>query len=298
MPEIVAYKRLAKLPRVVLEGDMLRQIKDWFDENHFSPLVPPIFNRFVIEYKEYAKAYVPESDVPQFLDYGFYRPAGEDLSDYGEMPIPPEREKLEPHEWLLLSMRAEVLVDYDPSLTKLDATLFENGRRSYAIQGDYADLDTESGIWHTCTEFEADTEEEAMTKALEDQDHVKELIRDIIAVQCYVLYHRSEEIAEPKIIKVDTSKPKKAGVRKRGKPKEGTVTLKHKTRRTIVIRESDELPRKAYNYHTLAWNVRGHYAKRGADKHLVYIAPYICRRGDKKKKPRKTTYKITEGDRH
>ena len=273
---------------------MLRQIKDWFDENHFSPLVPPIFNRFVIEHNEYAKACVPQSDVPRFLDGGFYRPTGEDLSEYGVIPIPPEHDKLEPHEWLLMSVKAEILVDYDPSLTKLNATLFEDCKRRYAVQGDYADLDTESGVWSACSEFEADTEEEAMQAADESQEHVRELIRSILAVQCYILYHRSEEISEPKVIKVSTGgKPKK---QKQKAKTESTVSIKHRKCRTIIIRTSDELPRKSYNYRTLAWNVRGHYARRGADKHMVYIAPYICRRGDEKKKPVKTTYRIEEGE--
>lgn len=276
---------------------MLEKIKQWFDENHFSPLVPPIFNRFVIEHNEYAKACVPQSDVPRFLDGGFYRPTGEDLSEYGVIPIPPEHDKLEPHEWLLMSVKAEILVDYDPSLTKLNATLFEDCKRRYTVKGDYADLDTESGVWRACAEFEAESEDEAKRIASESQEHVRDLIRNIVAVQCYVLYHRSEEIAEPVTITVDSKKgqgkPKK---RKKAKSPESTVVLKHKTRRTIIIREGDEVPRKKYNYRTLAWNVRGHYAKRGADKHLVYIAPYICRRGDEKKKPRKATYRITEGD--
>lgn len=93
MAEIISYKRLAKLPRVVLEGTMLQQVRKWFDENHLSPLVPPIFNRFVIEYPASIKCSVPVSDVPRFLAGGFERPNDDELDQYSEMKIPHEYDK-------------------------------------------------------------------------------------------------------------------------------------------------------------------------------------------------------------
>ncbi len=295
MPEIISYKRLAKLPRVVLERSMTQKIRGWFDENHLSPLVPPIFNRFVIEYPIGVKCYVPESDVERFLAKGFKRVDEKALEDYPEMKIPREFDKLEPHEWVAQEDKAELLVDYDPSLTKATVTVYDYGKRRYSLVLDYDDLDAQSGIWRAGMDIECESEEEAMEIYEEDHDHALEVLRTVIAVQSYILYHRSEQIAAPKAIRVEPKSEPAAKPQKKKKT-DSTIKIKHQTQPRIMIRESDPLPRKAYSYRTLAWNVRGHYARRGADKHLVYIAPYICHRGDEKKKPRKTTYRITEGD--
>lgn len=297
MAEIISYKRLAKLPRVVLEGTMLRQVRRWFDENHLSPLVPPIFNRFVIEYPASIKCSVPVSDVPRFLAGGFERLNDDELDQYSEMKIPPEYDKLEPHEWLKWTVKTELLIDYEPSLTKAVVTVYDQEKRRYIIDLDYDDLDAKSGIWRAGITAEEPTEEEAREALEENQEHAQEVIRSVIAVQNYILYHRSEQIAAPKVIKVKSKSAETTGKKpKKRKPDKTAVTIKHQKRQVIFIRENDPLPRKEYNYRTLAWNVRGHYARRGADKHLTYIAPYICRRGDEKKKPRAAEYRITEGD--
>lgn len=298
MAGIISYKRLSRLPRVVLEGTMLHKIRAWFDENHLSPLVPPIFNRFVIEYPASIKSSVPVSDVPRFLAQGFERLRDDELDQYAEMRIPAEYDRLEPHEWLRWTVKTELLVEYDPSLTKAIVTVYDQEKRRYTIDLDYDDLDTKTGIWRAGVTADEATEEEALAAVQENQEHAETVIRSIVAVQSYVLYHRSELIAAPKVIKVK-SKPATATTgkkQKRQSPDKTAVTLKHRKRQIILIRESDPLPRKEYNYRTLAWNVRGHYARRGADKHLTYIAPYICRRGDEKKKPRAAEYRITEGD--
>lgn len=297
MAGIISYKRLSRLPRVVLEGTMLHKIRVWFDENHLSPLVPPIFNRFVIEYPASIKCSVPVSDVPRFLAGGFERLNDDELDQYSEMKIPPEYDKLEPHEWLKWTVKTELLVDYEPSLTKAVVTVYDQEKRRYIIDLDYDDLDAKSGIWRAGITAEEPTEEEAREALEENQEHAQEVIRSVIAVQSYILYHRSEQIAAPKVIKVKPKPAEAAGKKpKKRKPDKAAVTIKHQKRQVIFIRESDPLPRKEYNYRTLAWNVRGHYARRGSDKHLTYIAPYICRRGDEKKNPRAAEYRITEGD--
>ena len=298
MAEIIAYKRLAKLPRVVLDGVMMPKIRAWFEENHLSPLVPPIFNRFVIEYPASVRCYVPDSDVPKFLANGFERLEPNRLGEYAEMKIPREFDKLEPHEWLKWTVKTELLVDYAPSLTKATVTVYDQEKRRYALDLDYDDLDAKTGIWRTGVVLEEKSQEKAQEMFEDNREHIQEVLRTVIAIQSYVLYHRSEQIAEPKVIKVKPQQSAEAVDKKPKKRKPGkkTVTIKHQKRQIILIRETDPLPRRAYNYRTLAWNVRGHYARRGADKHLVYIAPYICRRGDEKKKPKAVEYRITEGD--
>lgn len=261
---------------------MLHEIRAWFEENRLSPLVPPIFNRFVIEYPASIKSSVPVSDVPRFLAQGFERLRDDELDQYAEMRIPAEYDRLEPHEWLKWTVKTELLVEYDPSLTKAIVTVYDQEKRRYTIDLDYDDLDIKTGIWRAGVTADEATEEEALAAVQENQEHAETVIRSIVAVQSYVLYHRSELIAAPKVIKV---KPKPATAatgkkQKRQPPDKTAVTLKHRKRQIILIRESDPLPRQEYNYRTLAWNVRGHYA----------------RRGDEKKKPRAAEYRITEGD--
>lgn len=295
MPQIISYKRLAKLPRVVLEGSMPEKIRCWFDENHLSPLVPPIFSRFVIEYPIGVKCCIPESDVERFLAKGFRRADEKELENYAEMKIPREFDKLEPHEWVVQEDKAELLVDYDPSLTKATVTMYDYKKRRYSLVLDYDDLDAHTGIWRAGMDIDCESEDEAMEIYEESREHVREVLRTVIAVQSYILYHHSEQIAAPKAIKVEPKSEPTAKPRKKKKA-ESTIKIKHQIQPKIIIRESAPLPRRAYDYKTLAWNVRGHYARRGTDKHLTYIAPYICRRGDEKKKPRAAEYRITEGD--
>lgn len=294
MPEIVAYKKLAKLPRIILEGDMLGKIKTWYLDNHLSPLVPPIYNRFVIEYIGGARMSVPVSRLGLAAAWGF-RESPNTMKYQSIAEFPREYEVLERHIWVALEIPVELLVEYDKSLTVMSVTAYEDGHRAMSSSLDYNDYDAASNVWRVAVEQNdkfTPEEIERNRSALHDQ------LMSAIAVQNYVLYHRSEEIAEPRTVRV-TSNPgrheptKKSG----GKPSEKIVNIRHQKRKTIVIREGDSLPRRDYNYKTLAWNVRGHYARRGADKHMVYIAPYICRRnGDENKKPKNTIYRITEGE--
>lgn len=289
MQELTAYKKLAKLPRVVLESDMLTKIREWFTVNRLPMLVPPIFNRFVIEYVAITKYYVPQSDVDKFIDYGCIYPGDKDISNYTEISIPKEHDKLEPHEWLILPIKVEMLVEYDTSLTKVTLTTYESGKRHSIVNFDYNDYDNTNDTFKY--HYTNGTPEDISSEV----PYINDLIFSALAVQNYILYHKSEEIAEPKKIKVksrDTNIPRKKAVKKRH-----DKIIKDQMWRTIIIRDDDVLPTKNYNYRTLAWNVRGHYARRGADKHMTYIAPYICRRNaDEKKKPKNITYRIIEGD--
>lgn len=293
MPETISYKRLAKLPRVVLEGDMLGKIKRWFFDNGISPMVPPIFNRFVIEYTSGARMSVPVSKLGLAAAWGFVE--SDDAQRYPSVvEFPRQYEVLERHVWTRLSIPVELLVEYDSALTVMYVTAYEDGIRSIRSRLDYSEYDGETGSWPVRAECTEKFSEEWVAKncnALRDQ------LMSAIAVQNYILYHRSEEIAEPRVIHVASGSSDRKLQKKGGKKSlKKAVNIRHQKRKTIIIREGEPLPRRAYNYRTLAWNVRGHYSRRGADKHLVYIAPYICRRGDEKKKPQSTIYRITEGD--
>lgn len=295
MPEIISHKRLAKLPRVVLEGDMLGKIKQWYFDNHLSPLVPPIYNRFVIEYIGGARMNVPVSRLGLAAAWGFHEsPHVMKYQSIAEFPR--EYEVLEKHVWVALEIPVELLVEYDSSLTLMSVTAYEDGRRAMSSSLDYNDYDAETGVWRVGVEQNESFTREEIER---NRDALHDQLISAIAVQNYVLYHRSEEIAEPRTIRVSAS-PNGGSVKKdKKKSRENVVNIRHQKRRTIIIREGDTLPRKAYNYRTLAWNVRGHYARRGADKHMVYIAPYICRRSDaESKKPKNTIYRIVEGDTH
>lgn len=285
---MIAYKKIAALPRIVLEPGMLQKICDWYFDNKLSPLVPPVFPKFVIQYPSGARMNIPESYVNQLLAQNanimVHDKKPEEYPDM-DSRLP---ERLERHVWISFEVTTELVVEYDKSLTKYTATVFDSGKRSYEYTIDYNDF--VDGEWHATLSI-SESDKDCMEST---RTHMIHVMQNVAAVQSYLLYHKPDEIPEPPRVRRAPSALSNAKKPVKRNAKQDIVIRSHK-HTTITLKIDEQLPRRKYDYKTMIWNVRGHYARRGADKHMTYIAPFICRRGgvDGSSKPSRYIIKDT-----
>lgn len=278
---MVAYSKLPRYPRIKIEGDMGVKIRNWFVENKLSPLVPPIFPEFVIDYESAGRINVPVSQVPRLLSAGFVKcdTKPENIADIS-LPIPAT---LEPHTWMILNVITKLLVRYGEENTSYTADLYDNGKRSYSFEFDYNQIDPETGTFTIPITVEDDATQEELDYT---EHHVIDTVMFIAAVQTYIFYHKPEEIPPEESPAPENAEPEKA---KPAKPRPDTPRKPHPIsirstvrKRIITISDDDSVPTRKYNYVTMIWQTRGHYQRYGKEKKLKYVAPYLSRRHQSK----------------
>lgn len=113
----------------------------------------------------------------------------------------------------------------------------------------------------------------------------RDVVQIVLAVQAYILYH------QPQIVEKVLTEPPRERKRTDRKPADRPTGHIGQTR-THYIRLSETIPKERnVNYRAIQWTVRGHYrhiTKQGKPT-LVYIAPHLAKRGEKKLKGKITT---------
>lgn len=251
----VYYKQLDRYPTIKLSSKKADELVAWFKSSKLSPLIPPIYQDFVI--KTDGQAY--------------------DLV-YHDKNEPPTKE--------FFTIERCCHVQYNDAKTKLRMTYFDDRTRILTVDADYQSFDNDTRALHM-------TAEAISTRV--SSDEIEKLsgafMQLVFAVQAYILYHKPEEIEReytPPKSKVDKeSLPPPLTLKK-----SSTTRIKKTVGKIINIPDSEKPPRK-YNYHTLSWSVRGHYRRVGKNKELRYISPQIRNRS-KPRKTQKRTIEILD----